>query len=127
MMTDPIIIRIPDVPPSNNQFIGRNQRWNYQAEKKRWRTLVALSIAQTKPMPKKPATPITRAVVHLHYCFPDRRRRDPDNYAGKFILDPLVSLGILADDSFDVVKLVLSDEVTPGNKATMVTITEVDI
>ncbi|MBQ7756449.1 MAG: RusA family crossover junction endodeoxyribonuclease [Oscillospiraceae bacterium] len=92
---------IPDVPPSNNKFIGRNQRWQYQDEKKKWTEAVALFC---RPKPK---VPFKRAVVTLTYHFKDGRRRDPDNYSGKFILDGLVRCGILADDSFDVIDLKL--------------------
>ena len=55
----------------------------------------------------KPPDPIRRAVVRLTYHFADRRRRDPDNYSGKMILDGLTAAGIIADDSFFCIDLQL--------------------
>ncbi len=49
--------------------------------------------------------PLNRATVSITYHFSDRRRRDPDNYSGKFILDALVREGVIRDDSFDCVIL----------------------
>ena len=92
---------IPAIPPSNNQFIGRNVRWQYQSEKKRWAELIAVFC---RPKPPKP---IERARVTISYTFKDGRRRDPDNYSGKMILDGLVNAGILVDDSFDCIDLTL--------------------
>ncbi len=90
---------IPDIPPSNNKFIGRDDRWKYQKIKKQWAQLVAV---YCRP---KPAFPLQRAAVTLEYHFKDKRRRDPDNYSGKMILDGLVAAGIIADDSFKCIDL----------------------
>ena len=90
---------IPDIPPSNNQYIGQNKRWQYANAKKEWAQTVAI---YCRPIPN---CPIVSAVVTLTYHFADRRRRDPDNYSGKMILDGLVSCGILKDDSFDNIEL----------------------
>lgn len=95
-------LTIPEVPPSTNRYTGRNQRWAYQFEKRRWHWLVASAL------PEKPDKPIQRAKVRITYFFPTRGRHDPDNYAGKMLLDPLVRLGVLVDDSFDHVELVLA-------------------
>lgn len=92
---------IPDIPPSNNKFLGRENRWEYQKIKKHWAALVE---AYCRP---KPPEPLRRAVVTLLYHFKDNRRRDPDNYSGKFILDGLTKAGIIADDSFSVIDLQL--------------------
>lgn len=99
------IIEVPDVPPSNNKFIGRNVRWKYQAAKKEWKARIAAYAGAKPPMP------LERATVSIFYHFGDRRRRDPDNYSGKFILDALTALGYIADDSFTNVRLVLACEV----------------
>src|SRR5690606_40521196 len=55
---------------------------------------------QTCALPISPQ-PFEKAICTLTYHFPDRRRRDPDNFSGKFIMDPLVAEGFLVDDSFD--------------------------
>lgn len=89
------------VPPSNNRFIGRTNFREYQREKKVWAERVFFCC---RPRPEKP---LPRARVTLTYFFPDRRRRDPDNYAGKMLLDGLTSARILQDDSFGNIELVL--------------------
>ena len=94
-----MIYVIPEIPPSNNKYIGRNQRWEYQQEKKRWAQLIQFLC---NPKPRKP---IEKAIVTLRYYFKTRTRHDPDNYAGKMLLDGLVSAGIIRDDSFDCITL----------------------
>ncbi len=90
---------VPVIPPSNNEFIGRNNRYNYNAIKKQWQLLIK---AICKPLPPNP---ISKSIVTLVYYFKNRIRRDPDNYSGKLVLDGLVRAGILADDSFDCIEL----------------------
>lgn len=107
---------IPEIPPSNNRFIGRMNRWEYQKQKKYWANLIA---AICRP---KPRTPLEKAVVKLCYYFPDKRRRDPDNYSGKMILDGLVAEGIIKDDSFTNIDLLLSgkyDRLLPRTEITI--------
>lgn len=99
---------IPLVPPTNNKYIGngsKDKNFQYQTEKKHWAGYVNLFCNP------KPPFPIARAKVTLHYHFKDKRRRDPDNYSGKFILDGLVRAGILQDDSFAVIDLELRADV----------------
>lgn len=90
---------IHNIPPSNNKFIGRKAEWEYQEVKKQWAALINVLC---KP---KPPTPLERVTVTLRYFFADSRRRDPDNYSGKIILDGLVRCGIIQDDSFSCIKL----------------------
>ncbi len=92
---------IDQIPPSNNRFIGRKNHWEYQRIKCNWHRLIAV-----KCLPKPAKTP-NKAVVTLTYYFPDHRRRDPDNYSGKMILDGLTRVGIIKDDSFHCIDLVL--------------------
>ncbi len=93
---------LPEIPPSNNKFIGRHAQWEYQNEKKRWAQMIQLLC---RP---KPPQSISKATVRLIYHFKNRIRRDPDNYSGKMILDGLVRAGIIADDSFDCIELQLA-------------------
>ena len=53
-----------------------------------------------------PAAPLQAATVHVTLHWGGNRRRDPDNTTGllKGVMDGLVSAGVLADDSFDVVQ-----------------------
>jgi Holliday junction resolvase RusA-like endonuclease len=116
------IYKIPLIPPSNNKYLGNGTKasnFKYQNEKKQWAEIIAYTC---RP---KPPYPIARAIVTLHYFFKDARRRDPDNYSGKFILDGLVKAGILQDDSFAVIDLVLKADIDPGKKG--YTIIEVEI
>lgn len=90
---------IPEIPPSNNKFIGRTNRWEYQKTKKEWCNYINIFCNP------KPVEPIKKAIVNLIYFFPDKIKRDPDNYSGKMILDGLVQVGILKDDNFDCIDL----------------------
>lgn len=112
---------IPEIPPSNNKFIGRNARWQYQAEKKRWADLISLLC---KPRPQEP---IPYARITLTYYFGDKRRHDPDNYAGKMILDGLVRSDIIQDDSFDCINLSLVGKYDKLNPRTEIVIEELGI
>lgn len=105
---------IPDIPPSNNKYIGRNVPWEYQKVKKQWAALINL---KCRPKPPKP---LEKAVVRLIYHFPDNRRRDPDNYSGKMILDGLVQAGIIADDSFFCIDLQLSAVYDNGGRTEII-------
>ena len=86
---------IPEIPPSNNKFIGRNA---------------------------KPPAPITKAKVTLDYYFGNRIRRDPDNYSGKMVLDGLVKADIIQDDSFDCINLSLNGRYDKLNPRTEITV-----
>lgn len=111
---------IPEVPPSNNKFIGRNVRWEYQEEKKRWATLIGV---YCRPRPK---APLHKAAVRIKYLFADGRRRDPDNYSGKMILDGLRTAGIIEDDSFNNIILVLEAEFKHKPCGTVIEVTGID-
>lgn len=111
-----IKLTIPEIPPSNNEFMGRGSRkyqaFTYQDEKKKWEWLVKAAI---KDKPKKP---LQKAEVKIIYYFKTHHRRDPDNYSGKFILDGLTSAGIIQDDSFANIDLVLRGRVDKENPRT---------
>lgn len=96
-------IVVNEIPPSNNKYMGKTYNYHqYQEEKQRWHWLIKCAI---KERPKKP---IEKAVVSITYYFKNKTRRDPDNYSGKMLLDPLVKEGILVDDSFKNITLVLA-------------------
>ena len=111
---------IPDIPPSDNKFKGRENHWEYRNQKKQWLETVMMLC---RPKPKKP---IEKANVTLTYFFKDKRRRDPDNYSGKFILDGLVEGKILKDDSFNNINLILRGNHDPKNPRTEILIQEVE-
>lgn len=93
---------IDEIPPSNNKFLGRTNKWEYQEKKKHWAQLINL---KCRPKPEKT---FDKATVKITYYFRTKIRRDPDNYSGKFILDGLVKAEIIADDSFNNINLILS-------------------
>ena len=110
---------IPEIPPSQNRYAGRQNVWEYRNEKQRWKGLVTLFC---RPKPK---APLGRAIVRITYFFPDRRRRDPDNYCGKMILDGLTDAGVIQDDSFDCIQLILRGEYDSDNPRTEIEVEEI--
>ena len=115
-------ITLKGVPPSLNRFAGRQNSWEYRDAKSYWTQLVWAASRASKD---RPAKPMEKADVEILYYFPTRSRHDADNYSGKFILDGLVKAGILQDDSFAVIDLVLKADIDPGKKG--YTIIEVEI
>ena len=115
-------IQINDIPPSNNNYMGNSSNFNiYRRKKEEWHWLIKAALKE------RPSTPIKKAIVSITYFFKDNRRRDPDNYSGKFILDPLVKEGVLSDDSFDVVTLkIQKGEACRDNPHTVIEVTEID-
>lgn len=113
-----IKITVPEIPPSNNKYMGRNKKWEYQTVKKKWDMLMR---ANMHDFPKEA---LSNAEVHIHYVFGDRKRRDPDNYAGKMILDPLVKYGVIQDDCFGCIDLRITAEYIKGRNETQITVTE---
>jgi Holliday junction resolvase RusA-like endonuclease len=116
---------IDEIPPSNNIYMGRGTRKTqsqaYQAEKRKWAWLI-LEAVNKKGKPKEP---IKKSIVTLLYSFPDKRRRDPDNYSGKFIMDGLVNAGVIEDDSFKNITLNLSANFGSKEPSTLIMIEEV--
>ena len=116
-------LTVYDIPPSNNKYMGNSHSFNvYRRDKEKWHYLVKAAIGRAK----KPRKPLEKAIVHITYYFKDKRRRDPDNYSGKLLLDPLVREGILADDNFKVVELRLSGSVDRGNPRTEIEIVKLE-
>ena len=113
-------IVIHSIPPSANRYLGNSHSFNiYRREKEKWHWLIKAAIKE------KPEKPIEKAVVRIRYYFKDARRHDPDNYAGKMLLDPLVREGILKDDSFAVIRLELAADVDKSSPRTVIEIEEV--
>lgn len=91
-------IRVNEFPPTLNEL--NNLHFRSRAKKKEyWEALIEKEcLAQhIKPMGRVSAT--------FEFYFPDKRRRDLDNYgfAAKFCLDGLVNAGVLKDDSYNEV------------------------
>ena len=117
-----IKIVINDIPPSNNKYMGNSNSFHiYKDKKKEWEWLVKAAIK------KRPKKPFRKSKVKIEYYFKDRRRRDPDNYSGKFLLDGLTKAGILEDDSFSNIELVLKGNYDKSNPRTEITVKEVKL
>lgn len=113
------VITVKEIPPSNNKYMGNSHNFNiYRREKERWHYLIKAALYGIK----KPQKPLEKVMVHITYHFKDRRRHDPDNYSGKFILDALVLEGIIKDDSFGVIELKLTGAVDKTNPRTEIEI-----
>ena len=109
---------IPFTPPSLNKYAGRENVWEYRAEKERWK---GICIAYCRPRPK---TPPEYALVILTFYFDNRRRHDADNYQ-KFILDGLVAAGVIMDDDFNHVQVLCKGGYDKKNPRTEVEINEI--
>lgn len=57
-------------------------------------------------------------MIKITYYFRTKTRHDPDNYSGKFILDGLVKAGVITDDSFNNINLILSGKYDKDNPRT---------
>lgn len=99
------------VPPSMNQFNGRTNVQVYRAVKADWTDRVTWQARA-----RRPKRPFERAEVLIEYQFQDNRRRDPDNYSGKFILDGLTKGGIIRDDSFNTSHSPCGPSPTPAQR-----------
>lgn len=110
-------IVIPGVPPSLNVYNGRKNVWQYRQDKKTWKELV---MWHCKP-PKKP---FEKAVIIITYYFKTKRRHDPDNYSGKFILDGLTGAGVIKDDDFSHIELRLCGGYDKKNPRTEIDVRE---
>ena len=109
---------IPEIPPSLNKYKGRSNVWQYRKDKAEWEQKVAVYCL---PRPKKP---IPKSVLTLTYFFKTRIRHDPNNYDGQFITDGLVKAGIIEDDSFDNIELLLRGDYDKDNPRTEIEIQE---
>ncbi|MEG0878004.1 MAG: RusA family crossover junction endodeoxyribonuclease [Oscillospiraceae bacterium] len=113
-------ITIKAVPPSLNKFSGRKNVWEYRKMKKEWTMLVkAMAMSKVK-------SPAEFALVRIDYFFKTRVRHDSDNYCGKFILDGLTAAGVIIDDDFEHIALLLHGHYDKENPRTEITITPVD-
>ena len=115
-----IRITLKGVPPSLNRFAGRMNTNEYRHEKKIWTDAVGWSVKAIKDRPPT----FQKANVYILYYFPTAGRHDPDNYAGKFLLDGLTQAGVIADDRFGCIKLHLDGAVDRDNPRTVITVTE---
>lgn len=118
-----IKLTLRGVPPSLNRFAGRVNAWQYRAEKEWWTDAVQWAI---KAQGCKPTRPFNQSSVTIAYYFPDRRRRDPDNYSGKLLLDGLTRGGVIVDDSFSHITLTVTGAVDKKSPRTEIIVRGVE-
>lgn len=116
-----IRLTLKGTPPSLNRFAGRQDVWSYRDAKKTWTDFVLWELRRTRQTPPEP---FERADVEICYHFPDSRRRDPDNYCGKLLLDGLTAGGVIVDDDFKHIRLTVRGEVDRTRPRTEITVME---
>lgn len=116
-------IVLKGVPPSLNQTAGRANVWEYRENKKKWTEAVQWEVRACKYRPREP---LQMASVRITYFFPDARRRDADNYCGKYILDGLTRSGVIADDDFAHIVLTVKGYADRKNPRTEIEVTEIE-
>lgn len=91
-------LRVNDFPPTLNE-LNRMHYMQRAQQKEVWELLVSHACREYG------IHPMHKVSVTFAFYFPDKRRRDPDNYAfsAKFLMDGLVKAGVLQDDSFEQV------------------------
>lgn len=110
---------IKAIPPSMNKYKGRENVWAYRKDKKAWEEFIWICC---RPKPEKP---IAKCQLTITYFFPTRIRHDPNNYDGQFITDGLVKSGIIKDDSFECLELILKGNYDKESPRTEIEIAEV--
>ena len=120
-------ITVNDIPPSNNEYMGNSHNFNeYRGQKVRWHWLIKAALCKAE----KPKKPLEKALVKISYFFKNNIRRDPDNYSGKMILDPVVKEKVLKDDNFDVVTLQVGkggvDKLNPRTEIEIINLEDVN-
>ena len=119
-MNDGIRLVLKGVPPSLNKFAGRENSWEYRAEKKRWTEAVMWAAKAHRP-----EKPYSFADVKILYYFATRGRHDADNYAGKFLLDGLTKARVIEDDDFAHIRLGVAGAYDKDEPRTVITVEEI--
>lgn len=116
-----IKLEIPRVPDSLNKML--NHHWTKrQADKAEWlKDIQTLWLLNKKIIIQSPIK------ITLEYFFKDNRKRDYDNYSGKYILDGLKETFIEDDNARDCLKeLVLKMNFKSSSAKTRIIIESID-
>ena len=114
-------IKIDGIPPSLNRFVGRKNVWEYREAKEMWTNLVYYAALE-----QKPEKPLDRAFVHINVVYPDRRRHDVGNHE-KFLTDGLVKAGVIADDDYTHIDLLVTGSYQYGRKETVIFVDKIKV
>lgn len=93
-----IWLQVPFIPPSLNEWSRWHWARQHQYKKDLYNAVRMLALAAKLPKYDK-------ATVQIVYYFSDRRRRDKDNYNGKFLLDSLRQAEVILEDNSEVLDL----------------------
>lgn len=125
-MTD-AVITVADTPPSMNTNRIRSNWRGFHTEKKRWQQqLEVLLMASRLPRPLPAVGPVH---VEATLRFPDRRRRDSENFRvllSKALGDALVNGGWLVDDTDEDWRLSVVQDRERGPARTLIRLSWVD-
>lgn len=119
---------IDAIPPSLNKLL--RMHWATRGRLRQdWRVLVfdaAIEVDPEAVLFGIEIAPTEPKLVQLDFYFPDRRRRDADNYQ-KLALDSLVANGLLYDDSMDWCEVRVRGFVDKENPRTEITLETADL
>lgn len=99
------MVEVPGIPPSPNQT--RREHWARRAAAaKRWKHDAYLAAVAVRNVHRGSGFPLQAAKVRCVIVATTGVRRDPDNAIAsmKPLIDGIVEAGVLADDSFDVIR-----------------------
>ena len=91
-------LQVPQLPPSLNEW----KNWHHMKQG-RYKKELTEAVASLKMAFRLPR--YEKATVQVIYYFPTVRRRDADNYSGKFLLDAIKNGGLIMDDNSGVIEL----------------------
>lgn len=86
-----------------------------------WWSLVKSALDEIKGQVPRFST----AAVIFSFRYADKRQRDPDRFASKFILDLLTWAGIISDDNYTRVILLFTSEYAPESPGTEIIIADI--
>lgn len=124
MIDEPLVLTIPDVPPSMNVIGGHSNWTKYRWQKNKWENIVLIELAMSK-LGKPLRIPVW---VTAQLRFPTNRRRDEGNYRmmlEKVCGDALVGGDWIPDDTPEYYRfgeVTFSDE--RGASQTILTFTQ---
>lgn len=90
-----IIVTLSECPPTANRRLAQGKKgWIPNRKYAAWKSNAVSELADVGALEE----PLGGYVIKLTFWFPDRRKRDLDNYI-KAPLDALVDAGVIVDDS----------------------------
>jgi len=87
------------IPPSLNQWMVM-KRYQMNHEKQTWKEFGEWLVKRDGLENKK----LEKCRIVIEYFFPDKRRRDSDNFTPKNLFDSFTVSGLLVDDDFNHVQ-----------------------